>query len=130
MKRPDQGVLLTLYFLSGLTGLAYEVLLVRMVSTQFGTSNFGVIVTITAFMMGLGIGSLLGQKLLRDVKRPLVAFALLEGMVALFALFMPVLSGGSADWFASIGPQLSLYEWFVLQGGVTILVLMLPVMKS
>ena len=49
-----------LYCFSGLTGLAYEVLWSRMLSMQFGVSIFGVVLTVTAFMLGLGLGSLAG----------------------------------------------------------------------
>ena len=51
-----------LYCLSGLTSLAYEVLWARMLSMQFGVSIFGVVLTVAAFMIGLGLGSLAGVK--------------------------------------------------------------------
>ena len=44
-----------LYFLSGATGLCYEVLWARMLSAQFGASTFGIAATVTAFLLGLGI---------------------------------------------------------------------------
>ena len=55
-------LLLAIYFVSGVTGLAYEVLWARMLSLQFGVSIFGVVITVAAFMAGLGGGSLLGAR--------------------------------------------------------------------
>ncbi len=53
-------LLLLLYGLSGLTALAYEVLWTRMLSLLFGISILGVVVTVAAFMLGLGLGSFMG----------------------------------------------------------------------
>ena len=61
-SRQQSAALAGLYTLSGLTSLAYEVLWVRMLSQQFGVSIFGVVVTVTAFMAGLGVGSWLGER--------------------------------------------------------------------
>jgi spermidine synthase len=55
-------LLAILYCVSGLTSLAYEVLWARMLSMQFGVSIFGVVLAVTAFMIGLGLGSLSGVK--------------------------------------------------------------------
>src|SRR5450756_3206125 len=55
-------VVAILYCLSGLTSLAYEVLWARMLSMQFGVSIFGVVLTVAAFMIGLGLGSLAGVR--------------------------------------------------------------------
>ena len=56
-------ILLALYFLSGVSSLAYEVLWVRMLSIQFGVSIFAAVITVAAFMAGLGLGSFAGIKL-------------------------------------------------------------------
>ena len=53
------------YFFSGVVALSYEVMWARLLSLQFGVSIFGVVVTVAAFMAGLGIGSLLGVKIPR-----------------------------------------------------------------
>ena len=79
-----------LYGLSGLVGLAYEVLWVRMVTLQFGLSVFGVVITVAAFMAGLGLGALALSG--RIVRRPLCLLALLEASVALFSALLPFLA--------------------------------------
>jgi spermidine synthase len=119
-------LLLGVYFLSGVTGVAYEVLWVRMLSVQFGVSNFGVVVTLVAFMSGLGAGGLLGAWFVRRFMHPLMLFALLEAAVAAFALSMPWLFGYVDGLLAAIAVDLPLTAWFLLQGVVSFLILFLP----
>ncbi len=119
-------LLLAIYFISGMTGLAYEVLWARMLSLQFGVSIFGVVITVAAFMAGLGGGSLMGARWARFTQfPPLLIFAALEGGVGLYALGIPWLQqlvdtalGGSA--------HASLTTWYALQGGVALLLLFVP----
>jgi spermidine synthase len=118
--------LLFLYTLSGMTGIAYEVLWARMLTVQFGVSIFGVVVTVAAFMLGLGFGSVLGERLSLRLRNPLRVVAALEGGVALFALALPQLLHLLDDAAGSLAVQLDLNGWYLLQGAVTLLVLVLP----
>lgn len=118
--------LLFIYTLSGTTGIAYEVLWARMLTVQFGVSIFGVVVTVAAFMLGLGFGSLLGERLSLRLRNPLRVVAMLEGGVALFALALPQLMQLLDDAAGSLAVQLDLNGWYLLQGAVTLLVLALP----
>lgn len=119
-------LLLGVYFLSGVTGVAYEVLWVRMLSVQFGVSNFGIVITLVAFMSGLGAGGLLGAWAVRCLSRPLLLFALLEGGVALFALAMPWLFESVDQALGALAADAPLTTWFLLQGIVSFLILFLP----
>lgn len=79
MKPKQQSkLLLILYTCSGVTALAYEVLWTRMLSLLFGTSIIGVVVTVAAFMLGLGLGSLLGHRWHLDLKKSLFTLAGIE----------------------------------------------------
>ncbi len=113
-----------LYAGSGMTSLAFEVLWARMLSLQFGISIFGVVVTVAAFMGGLGLGSLLGTRWRRW--RPLRVFALLEGGVALYALALPFLLGFTGDRLDAIAPDVGLTGWYVLQGAALLLLILVP----
>ena len=81
--------LAVLYGLFGLTSVAYEVLWARMLSLQFGVSIFAVVVTVAAFMAGLGAGSLYAARRISQIKRPLLLLAALEGGIALYAYCCP-----------------------------------------
>lgn len=122
--RPQQGYLALLYTASGITGVAYEVLWARMLSLEFGASNFGIVFTVTAFMAGLGLGSLLGAKL--SPKKPVLVFALLEIGVALYSLVLPSILQGTSSGIDTLSSELSLAAWFGLQGLVSVLLLLVP----
>ncbi len=124
--RPYGAVFILLYLFSGITGLAYEVLWTRMLSLQFGVSIFGVVITVTAFMAGLGLGSLAGNLWGRRLAHPLRWFALLEGGVALFALITPQLLRGIDDSLGDLAVGAGLSLWLGLQMLAVLLVLMLP----
>ena len=105
-------LLLALYGLSGVVGLAYQVLWARMLSLQFGVSTSAVVLTVAAFMVGLGAGSLYAVKYLVRVKNPLLILAILEGGIACYALLLPVLMkiiSSEVDLWAA---QLSLLPWY------------------
>jgi spermidine synthase len=119
-------VVAILYFLSGFTSLAYEVLWARMLSMQFGVSIFGVVLTVAAFMIGLGLGSLAGVRWARQSKMPLVLFALLELAISLYALILPSLLHFVSGWMESIAVRLTLTQWYMLQGAEALGLLVIP----
>ncbi len=127
--RSDRGwarSLVLIYFFSGVASVAYEILWVRMLSLQFGVGIFSVIVTVVAFMAGLGAGSLAGTVLSRRTSRPLVIFAGLEAAVAIFALCMPLLFQQLDTWLGAMSAAGGLDSWFVVQAGAAFLILVLP----
>jgi spermidine synthase len=115
-----------LYCLSGLTSLAYEVLWARMLSMQFGISIFGVVLIVAAFMIGLGLGSLAGVKWAKQSKRPIVLFAMLEMAIALYALLLPSLLQSISVWADGVAMQLTLAQWYLLQGAEALCLLVIP----
>lgn len=118
--------MVVLYALSGFTSLAYEVLWSRMLSMQFGVSIFGVVLTVAAFMIGLGLGSLVGVRWAKRTGRPLIFFAALEIAIALYALALPSLLHLVGGWMDGISHHLSLLQWYLLQGSEALALLVLP----
>jgi spermidine synthase len=115
-----------LYSFSGLASLAYEVLWARLLSMQFGVSIFGVVLTVAAFMLGLGLGSLAGVRYAKQSSRPLTVFALLEIAIALYALLLPALLHSVSGWMGEIAAQLTLTQWYLLQGVEALCLLVIP----
>ena len=113
-----------LYALSGFTSLAYEVLWSRMLSMQFGVSIFGVVLTVTAFMMGLGGGSMAGVKY--KGRKPLAFFAIIEVAIALYALALPGLMRHVSIWLDDASGRLGLIQWYLLQALEATSLLMIP----
>lgn len=114
------------YSTSGFAGLVYEVLWARMLTTQFGVSTFGVVFTVAAFMLGLGIGSLLGTQLSRRTQRALHIFATLEIGIAIYAMLLPHILQCVGQHMEILAPQLSSHIWHMLQGSIAIGLLTIP----
>ena len=73
--------------LSGFAALLYQVVWQRALFALLGINLESVTVVVTAFMLGLGVGSLVGGRVSRDPRRPvLLLFALVEAGIGLFGL--------------------------------------------
>jgi len=114
-----------LYFFSGVVGLAYQVLWARMLSLQFGVSIFGVVISAAAFMLGLGIGALLGRRISQQHQTPLRLFALIEISIAAFALLLPFILRLVDAGVLRLGPE-SLTAWYGMQLTAALLLVTLP----
>ncbi len=76
-----------LFFLSGVPALIYQIVWQRSLFTIFGVNVESVTVVVSAFMLGLGVGSLLGGRISRRPGAPLLAlFGLTELGIAGFGL--------------------------------------------
>jgi len=77
-----------LFFVSGISALIYQIVWQRALFTLFGSDPASVTIVVTAFILGLGCGSLGGGWLScqRSVQ-PLLAFVALETGIGLFGLF-------------------------------------------
>jgi spermidine synthase len=93
------------FFLSGATGLIYEVLWARMLGLVFGGTTLAVSTVLAAFMGGLALGSALAGRWGGRVKRPVRAYGLLEIGIALYALAVPFLFSVVDNLYAVIWQQ-------------------------
>ena len=93
------------FFLSGATGLIYEVLWARMLGLVFGATTLAVSTVLAAFMGGLAIGSGLAGRRGAAVKRPIRAYGLIEIGIALYALAVPFLFTVVDNLYAIIWQQ-------------------------
>ncbi|HPG40137.1 MAG TPA: fused MFS/spermidine synthase [bacterium] len=88
------GLLLLVFFFSGMSALIYQVMWAREFGLVFGVHVFAISTVLTAFMAGLALGNLYFGKLVDRLKKPLVLFAILQLGLALFALAFPMLFKG------------------------------------
>lgn len=98
---------LLLIFVSGTTGLVYEVVWLRMLSTALGSSSYTIAVVLAAYMLGLGLGGWAGGSLADRSRRPLRLYGLAQIAVCLSALAVPPLTG-ALDLVAGPGSLLEL----------------------
>ncbi|MEE8575390.1 MAG: fused MFS/spermidine synthase [Thermodesulfobacteriota bacterium] len=82
--------ILILFFLTGLTGLAYELVWIRLLILVFGSTQFAVTTVLTTFMAGLALGSLLfGRYIDKSSISPLKLYGLIEIGIGIYCLLSP-----------------------------------------
>jgi len=91
-----------LFFASGISGLIYEVIWLRMLSRVFGVTTYAAAITMAAFMAGLGIGSFIFGKIADKSRNPLKIYSLLQLLISITALLTPLLFEASVPVYKSI----------------------------
>jgi spermidine synthase len=84
------------FFVSGFAALVYQVVWQRALFAIFGINTEAVTVVVTVFLLGLGLGSIVGGLFSRVVRHPLLLFAISEFGIAGFGLV-------SLDLFKRVG---------------------------
>lgn len=85
-----EWLVLAAFFLSGVSALTYQVAWQRLLYAEFGVDLESITIIVSCFMLGLGLGSLLGGWLAdRFPSRHLRVFGLVEGSIGLFGLASP-----------------------------------------
>ena len=88
------GLVLGCFFVSGLTGLIYEILWTRMIVAIIGSAPFAVTIVLTVFMGGLGLGSYIASKTVDRLEDPLKLirlYGILELIVGVYGIIFPLL---------------------------------------
>ena len=117
-----------LFFASGISGLMYEVVWVRMLTRILGSTSFATSTVLAVFMGGLALGCLLAGRFADRIRNPLAVYALLElliGASAFLSLALPDrLVPLYRTLYAAVGDSRALLT--VIQVLVAMLVLLLP----
>jgi spermidine synthase len=86
-RQKDAVFLSLLFFCSGMPALIYQIVWQRALFAMYGVNAQSVAVVVTAFMLGLGLGSLVGGRLsARFPRHGILIFGLAELGVAVFGL--------------------------------------------
>ncbi len=83
-----------IFFLSGLSALVYQLLWMRHLGFIFGNTVYATATVLFAFMGGLAIGSHLFGRFAERLKQPVRWFAVLEWIIAAYALALPLIFTG------------------------------------
>ena len=128
--RSDMFLLSALFLCSGMPALIYQIVWQRTLFLIYGVNSQSVAVVVGIFMLGLGLGSLLGGRLSqRFPKRGILLFACAELSVALFGLFSLRLF----HWFAAFSsgaslPSVIFYTSILLLVPTTLMGATLPIL--
>ncbi|MBX3250623.1 MAG: fused MFS/spermidine synthase [Myxococcales bacterium] len=93
------------FFLSGASSLIFQSIWSRMLGRVFGASHIAISTTVTMFMAGLGLGAFIAGRYADRIKRPLIAYGIVEGLVGIWALLVPWLVD-SEGWLAGVNAWL------------------------
>lgn len=99
--------LVLLFFLSGMSGLIYQTLWLRLLALVFGVTVYAASTVLASFMGGLALGSFLAGRLGDRVRNPLLWLGLAETGVGLTALATPLGLSLVEGLYTSLYPALS-----------------------
>ena len=121
-----------LFFVSGFPALLYQIVWQRALFTLYGVNIESVTMVVTAFMLGLGLGSLAGGMISRRQDWPLLGiFGLVELLIGLYGAFSLRLFHWAANFTAGASPLQTGIVAFVLVVVPTMLMgATLPVLVS
>ena len=96
-------VIFVLFFVSGITGLVYEVAWTRMFVTVFGSTTHALSTVLAAFMAGLALGSIILGRIGDRFERPVLVYGVLEALVGIYAFLVPFIIGGLTIFYGLWG---------------------------
>ena len=115
-----------LFLASGAAGLMYQVVWTQDLVLIFGNTTLAIVTTVTAFLAGLGIGSLVGAAVGARLRRALAVYGLLEVAVGGLALVMPLAFGVIATVFRTAYLSLPPTEVGLIRFGLAFVALAPP----
>ncbi|PRP98269.1 Spermidine synthase [Enhygromyxa salina] len=105
MSSSRRAAFVALFFVSGLCGLGYEIVWLRLVAGIVGVGIYANAIVLATFMLGLGLGALAAGRWLAGLPadRLLRAYVRLELALGAWALVVPVLTRGLGSVLADLG---------------------------
>ncbi|HEY3473400.1 MAG TPA: fused MFS/spermidine synthase [Anaerolineales bacterium] len=120
-----------LFLFSGAAGLVYQIVWARLLELYFGVTMVSVTLIVSAYMAGLGIGSLIGGRIARNVRNTLLQYGFLEIGIALFGVISPTIIVGIGQATAGVSYILVFFISFaVLLIPTTLMGMTLPLLTQ
>lgn len=121
----SRSLLYLVLLLSGFAGLGYQMAWTRMLSVSLGHEFAAVLAVVAAFFVGLSLGGLLLNKIIRKTHYPLRWYVALEIMIGLWALCLMVLLPYYNEWSAHLigSDPHPLWHWSVAFGASLLVLL-------
>ena len=116
------------FFLSGASGLVFEVIWTRMLTLVFGASTPAISTVLSAFMGGLALGSWFFGRFTDRLKFPILTYAAMEAGVGVLALIIPAVVHGVyppfSHWVTNHGGNR--FDVFTMLRFVVVALVLLP----
>src|SRR5262245_59641744 len=94
-----------LFFLSGISGLTFQIVWFRRLALIFGVTSYALGIVLAAFMFGLAIGSVSGGWAADRARNPLKLYGLTELAIAIAGLGVLPLIGVVQRLYVSVAPE-------------------------
>jgi spermidine synthase len=124
------GILFACFFLSGATGLIYEVVWLRLLGLVFGHTVYAITAVLAAFMAGLGLGSYIFARQASQIRNLIRAYCWLEIGIGVYCSLIPLLLGLASSvylgLYASLGLSYSVFGF--VQFLIVFVLLLIPTM--
>ena len=110
MKAPTQ-LLAAVFFASGFAGLVYQVAWQRILTIPLGVGAISTTLIVSVYMLGLGIGSLIGSKIADRTRAPYRLYALIEALLGIAGFASVPILGTLARLTAHITPATGFFSF-------------------
>jgi spermidine synthase len=115
-----------LLFLTGAGSLTLEVVWGRLLRLAFGSTTLAISTVLVAYMLGLGLGGLIGGIWAKSLRRPARAYATLELIIGALALLVPWLLDAMPAINRTLLTDLSFWPAAMVRFLIVMVVLLVP----
>ena len=123
-------LILSIFFITGLTGLAYELVWIRLLILSFGSTQFAITTVLSTFMAGLALGSIIFGRVVDKYRFPLRVYAAIEIVLGVYCVLSPWIFSIAREVYLSLSPatgDTTYHAWFEpVQFMMAFLVLIVP----
>jgi len=93
-----------IFFITGLTGLAYELVWIRLLILSFGSTQFAITTVLGTFMAGLALGSIIFGRIVDKYQFPLRVYAVIEVVLGIYGVLSPWIFSLIRDIYLYVSP--------------------------
>src|SRR5688572_2736629 len=102
----SRSLLYIIFFLSGATGLVYQVIWVRLTGLVFGNTSHAIAVVLGAFMAGLALGSWRLGRRTDQTQNPLRMYGVMEIGIGISAALVPIVFRSLDNLYWALAPSI------------------------
>src|SRR3569833_2887551 len=77
-------ILIFIFFASGFSSLAYQVAWQRILTLYYSIENISTTLIVSVYMLGLGLGAIIGGKLAERIKNKILFYFVIELLIGCF----------------------------------------------